>query len=235
MTNPESPKAPKAAKSNGAIHLVRSGSVTLKIYELTRKKGDYCTVAWHVGPKRYRQNFKALVDAKKFAKGKAEALAAGQVNSPSVTVAEAQDMKEAVRRIGELKTPVHVVAGEYADAVKQLGQTGTLRQAIEFFLHNSIRPDMQRTVGQVVEEFIASKRANGCSIRYIEDCTWRLRRFARDFQVSICHTCTRDLEDWLGKMSTSIVTRNDFRRLIITLFNFARRRGYNRSPRSERL
>jgi hypothetical protein len=45
MTNPESSKAKKTAKSNGKIHLIRLGSVTLKIYELTRKKGDYCTVA----------------------------------------------------------------------------------------------------------------------------------------------------------------------------------------------
>ena len=226
MTNPESPKATKAAKSTGKIHLIRSGSVILKIYECRKKGRDYFTVAWHVGPKRYRQNFKTLDEAKAFAKPEAEKLAAGQVHAPTVTVAQAQDMKEALRRIGPLGMPVHVVAGEYADVVKQLGESGTLRQAVEFYMHNSIRPDMQRTVSQVVEEFISSKRANGCSIRYIEDCTWRLRRFARDFQVSICHTCTRDLEDWLGKMSTSIVTRNDFRRLIITLYNFARRRGY---------
>lgn len=146
MTNPSVPKPARTAKSNGKIHLVRCGSVTLKIYELTRKKGDYCTVAWHVGPKRYRQNFKRLAEAKTFAKGKAEALAAGQVNAPNVTVAQAHDMKEAVRRIGPLGMPVHVVAGEYADVVKQLGETGTLRQAVEFYLHNSIRPDMQRTV-----------------------------------------------------------------------------------------
>jgi integrase len=226
MTNPESPKAAKPAKSNGKIHLVRSGSVTLKIYELTRRQGDYFTVAWHVGPKRYRQNFKTLDEARRFAKGKSEALAAGQVNAPNVTVAQAQDMKEAVRRIGPLGMPVHVVAGEYADVVKQLGDTGTLRQAVEFYLHNSIRPDMQRTVAQVMEEFVASKRANGCSQVYIDDCTWRLRRFVRDFQVPISHICTKDIEEWLGKLSTSLVTRNDFRRLIITLFNFARRRGY---------
>ncbi|MCX6967854.1 MAG: tyrosine-type recombinase/integrase [Verrucomicrobia bacterium] len=173
-----------------------------------------------------RKAFLDLRKAKAFAKALAEKLAAGQVNSPTVTVAQAQDMKEALRRLGPLGTPVHVVAGEYADVVNQLGQTGTLRQAVEFYLHNSIRPDMQRTVTQVMDEFLASKRANGCSRVYIEDCTWRLRRVARDFQMPIAHICTRDIEEWLGKLTTSIVTRNDFRRLIITLFNFARRRGY---------
>ena len=215
-----------SAGQESKVRTVQSGSVSLKIYE-GRNRGKPCfTVIWYVGEQRLRKSFFELRQAKAFAKDQAEKLAAGQVNSPTVTVAEAQEMKEAVRRLGPLGTPVHVVASEYADVVNQLGETGTLRQAVEFFLHNALRPDMQRTVSQVVEEFIASKQANGCSIRYIEDCTWRLRRFAKDFQVPICHTCTRDLEAWLGKLTTSIVTRNDFRRLIITLFNFARRRGY---------
>jgi integrase len=226
MTNPASPRPPKTPQSSGEPTLIRCGSVAVKIYKLRREKGAYFTVSWHTGPKRNRQNFKAFEAAKKFARDRAEELAAGQVNSPTVTIAQAQDMKEALRRIGPLGTPVHVVAGEYADVVNQLGGTGTLRQAVEFFLHNSIRPEMQRTVAQVAEEFISSKKANGCSRPYIEDCTWRLRRFAADFQMSIAHICTRDIEDWLCKRSTSLVTRNDFRRLIITLFNFARRRGY---------
>ncbi len=226
MTNPESSRPAQASKSNSRNHLIRSGSVTLKIYECHKKDRQYFTVAWHVGPKRHRQNFKTLEEAKAFAKVEAEKLAAGQVHAPNVTVAQAQDMKEALRRLGPVQTPIHVVAGEYADVVKQLGETGTLRQAVEFFLHNAIRPDMQRTVPQVFDEFLASKRANGCSRVYLEDCLWRLRRFTRDFQMPIAHVCTRDIEEWLCKLSTSLVTRNDFRRLIITLFNFARRRGY---------
>lgn len=218
--------AVKKATDESKIRTVQSGSVTVRIYEGRNRGKPFFTVIWYIGERRMRKGFFELQQAKAFAKDQAEKLAAGQVNAPSVTVAEAQEMKEAVRRIGELKTPVHVVAGEYADAVKHLGNTGTLRQAVEFFLHNSIRPDMQRTVTQVVDEFAASKRANGCSIRYIEDCTWRLRRFARDFQMPISHICTKEIEEWLGKLTTSLVTRNNFRRHIITLFNFARRRGY---------
>lgn len=216
----------KKVTNESKIRNVQSGSVIVRIYEGRNRGKPFFTVIWYVGERRMRKGFFELQEAKTFAKDQAEKLAAGQVNSPSVTVAEAQEMKEALRRLGPIQIPIHVVAGEYADVVKQLGRTGTLRQAVEFFLHNSIRPDMQRTVGQVVEEFTASKRANGCSIRYIEDCTWRLRRFARDFQTPISHICTKEIEEWLGKLTTSLVTRNNFRRHVITLFNFARRRGY---------
>ena len=125
-----------------------------------------------------------------------------------------------------MDVPLHVVAGEYADIMRQLGGSGTVRQAIEFFLHNAVRPDLVRTVSQVVGEFLASKTADGLSQVYRDDCAWRLRVFATDFQAPISHVCTRDIEEWLRKPSTGLATRNNFRRLISTLFNFARRRGY---------
>jgi hypothetical protein len=59
--------------------------------------------------------------------------------------------------------PLHVVAGEYADLMQKLGDNGTVRQAIEFFLHNAVRPALIRTVSQVVEEFIATKSAKWAS------------------------------------------------------------------------
>ncbi len=218
--------AAKKVGHGSKIRTVQSGSVILRIYEGRNRGKPYFTVIWYIGERRMRKGFFELHQAKAFAKGHADKLAAGQVNAPSITVAEAQEMKEAKRRLGPLQTPIHVVAGEYADLTKHLGESGTIRQAVEFFLHNSIRPDMQRTVAQVMEEFVASKRANGCSQVYIDDCTWRLRRFARDFQMPISHVCTRDIEEWLCKLTTSLATRNNFRRHIITLFNFARRRGY---------
>ena len=139
----------KKVTNESKIRNVQSGSVIVRIYEGRNRGKPFFTVIWYVGERRMRKGFFELQEAKTFAKDQAEKLAAGQVNSPSVTVAEAQEMKEALRRLGPIQIPIHVVAGEYADVVKQLGRTGTLRQAVEFFLHNSIRPDMQRTVGQM--------------------------------------------------------------------------------------
>ena len=70
------------------------------------------------------------------------------------------------------------------------------------------------------------KRADGLSDRYIEDLTFRLRRFAADFPFAIGDITTKEIDEWLRGLKTSLVTRNNFRRLIITFFNFARRRGY---------
>ena len=173
----------------------------------------------------HRKTFSHEKEAQKFAREQAEKLAAGQVQSPSISSTEVSTFREAERRLGDT-APIHVAAGEYASAVRRLGDSATLNQAVEFFLHNSIRPELQRTVSEVVEEFAVDKAKRRSQQRYVEDLTWRLRRFAKDFRVNIEHVTTRDLDAWLRKLTTGLVTRDNFRKHIVTLFNFARRQGY---------
>lgn len=214
-----------SAGSGSAPRLIKAGSVTVRIY--SGRIGRYHTFAvyWRAAGRSYRKTFSHEKEALKFAREQAEKLAAGQVQSPSISSMEVSTFREAERRLGAT-APLHVAAGEYASAVRRLGDTATLNQAVEFFLHNSIRPELQRTVMEVVEEFVVTKQSDGLSPRYVEDVTWRLRRFAKDFQVNIEHVTTRDLDAWLRRLSTGLVTRNNFRQHIVTLFNFARRRGY---------
>jgi len=213
------------APDESTIQHAKAGSVTVKIYRGSNRGRTMFTVAWMIGERRFRRNFASEKRAVRFAKTQAKELSAGRVDASCISTTEAAEFREAQRRLRE-KAPLHVAAGEYASAVETLGGAGSLTQAVQFFLHNSIRPEMTRTVSQVVEEFLVAKRANGLSETYINDATWRLRRFAGDFQTSIAHVCTRDIEQWLAKLTTGLVTRSNFRRHIITLFNFARRRGY---------
>jgi integrase len=225
MTKTSFFRPPRRANSGSSVRLVRAGSVTVKIYTINRQAGLYYSVCWYVGPKRHTKNFQNFAHAEAYARERAEALAAGQVHGPQLTTAQAQDTKEALRRLGPVDMPLHVVAGEYADLKRTIGERGTLRQAVEFYLHNSIRPEMERTVTQVVEEFTASRRANGCCQLYIDDCRLRLGAFGRAFAMPITHLITSDMEKWLGQIA-GLTSRNDARRLIITMFNWARRRGY---------
>ncbi len=213
------------AANESKVQFAKAGSVTVKIYRGQNRGQPMFTVAWMVGERRFRRNFGDEKRAMRFAKTQAKELSAGRVDASCISTTEAAEYREAQRRLRE-KAPLHVAASEYANAVDSLGNAGSLTQAVEFFLHNSIRPEMTRTVSEVVEEFLVAKRANGLSETYINDATWRLRKFATDFQTSIAHVCTRDLEQWLAKLTTGLVTRNNFRRHIITLLNFARRRGY---------
>lgn len=214
-----------SAGSEAAPRLVKAGSVTVKIYSGRIGRYHTFTVYWRAAGRSHRKTFSHEKEAQKFAREQAESLAAGQVHSPSITSTEVSTFREAERRLGDT-APIHVAAGEYASAVRRLGDAATLNQAVEFFLNNSLRSELQRSVSEVVEEFVAMKQSDGLSERYVEDVTWRLRRFAKDFQVNIEHVTTRDLDAWLRKLTTGLVTRDNFRKHIVTLFNFARRQGY---------
>ena len=65
--------------------------------------------------------------------------------------------REAERRLAS-KAPLHVAAGEYSSALERLGGSGSLTQAVEFFLHSSLRPEMTRTVSEAIEEFIGANK-----------------------------------------------------------------------------
>jgi biotin carboxylase len=133
VTNHVSKHGSGRGKSDEKVSVVRAGSVTLKIYTLRHGDRVRYTVSWHVGPKRHRKHFSCLQRARAFAKERAEALAAGQVHGPQFSTAQAQDTKEALRRLGGVDMPLHVVAGEYADLKRTIGERGTLRQAVEFY------------------------------------------------------------------------------------------------------
>jgi integrase len=225
-TRASSPRAKRRKAPRNKPILVPSGSVTTRIYKMQRKTGCYYLVAWQCGSKRERQYCRTLEEARKFAKAQADRIAAGTAQSARISMVEAQNFREAQRHMVGLDIPLHAAASEYASLRRALGERGTLQQAVEFFRLNSIRPELQRSVTEVYREFLAAKAASGCSQTYLDDCRLRLARFAKDFQMPISEVTTRDLEDWLFALTTSLVTRDNFRRLIITLFNFARRRGY---------
>ena len=226
MKNHATSAGKKPSRKESRTRTVKAGSVTVRIYEnLNRGKTSY-VVYWRIGEKPERKMFFDLAAAKTFAKDTAEALAAGQVDDPSVSVAEAQMFREAMRVAGHLGIPLHMIAQEYAAAHARLAGVATILEASDFFVRNSIRSELQRTVPEVLEEFIASKRQDNLSDRYVTDTHWRLKRFAAAFKIGITHIRTRDIEDWLRSLGVGARTRNNYRTLISTMFTYARKRGY---------
>jgi hypothetical protein len=125
--------------------LGQAGSVTVKID--TGRIGRYhtFTVYWRAAGRSHRKTFSHEKEAQKFAGEQAENLAAGQVQSPSITATEVSTFREAERRLGDT-APIHVAAGEYASAVRRLGDAATLNQAVEFFFNKlaPVRASAQR-------------------------------------------------------------------------------------------
>lgn len=77
-----------------------------------------------------------------------------------------------------------------------------------------------------MDELIAAKRTADRSHDYLRDLDSRLGRFATDFAVPIATVTGVEIDTWLNSLGKSPRTKNNFLRLVTTLFKFARARGY---------
>jgi integrase len=110
----------------------------------------------------------------------------------------------------------------------------TIRDAVTFYLPHLQAANRSCTAAEFVEELLEIKAADGASERYLGDLRSRLGQFAADFNGKpVAEITATEVDGWLRRLShkesgkpLAATTRNNFRRVLIVAFNFARERGY---------
>lgn len=124
---------------------------------------------------------------------------------------------------------------EYLECTAALKPFGvTLRDAVTFYLPHLKARNRSCTARELVDELLRVKTADGASARYLGDLRARLGVFAECFNGKpVAEITGREVDEWLrglaGSRSGKLVaptTRNNFRRVLVVAFNFARERGY---------
>jgi integrase len=124
---------------------------------------------------------------------------------------------------------------EYLECIEQLQPFGaTIRDAINFYVPHLRALKRTKTAAELVDELLKVKEADGASERYLSDLRSRLKQFSDAFDGKPVASITAPMVDeWLRSLSDketgkrlSPVTRNNFRRVLIVAFNFAKERGY---------
>jgi hypothetical protein len=186
-----------------------------KLTEETRDgKTIYC-VQWPKFPKgRNRQYFKEKIEAETFLKQKlTEQKNYGDEGA-------AFSLRQRV---------------EYLECADKLAPfNATLRDAINFYLPHLEATNRTCTAAELVAELLKTKKADGASARYLGDLRSRLTQFATSFNgKAVAEITAAEVDQWLRSRSDSgtgnplaATTRNNFRRVLIAAFNFARERGY---------
>jgi integrase len=106
----------------------------------------------------------------------------------------------------------------------------TIADATHFYVNHLNEITRSQTVSHAVRELQAAAKADGDSVRYLRDLKYRLGRFAEDFgSRHIAEITTADIDSWLRQLNLSPVSRNTFRRRLVTLFKFAKTRGWCRT------
>ena len=207
--------------------VVKAGSAVVKIYPiLNRGRRLYTVTHYPTTGQRVRQNFADLAVAKAEAYRLAASLQSGDIAVLKLSNQDHSAYVHAVAKIRPTGRSLESAATEIAEAVKMLGNRTSLVEAVRFYVKHHPTSLPKKTVREVVDEMIAAKKADGMSARYVSDLESRLGRFARECAGLLSDMTSKDLKDWLNSLGVGARGRNNFRALLIALFNFAKSSGY---------
>ena len=215
---------------------VKRGHTIVKIYRTPSRGCDAYTVSYYLGDKRVRKTFADLGLATTEAETVANKLSTGEVNVLTLTSGDRLSYIRAIEALKPTGVPLEMAAMQFAQAYALL-EGGSLVEAARFFVKRNPLGMPKKIVPDVVAEMIDAKTADGVSKYYTSDLKWRLGRFAEKFPGYITSLTSVDIGDFLrglkgladeGKKAMPVTgrSRNNFRRAIGTLLNFAVSRGY---------
>ena len=208
------------------IITVRSGSVSVKIY-FAKSRGNWLyTVAYYHGGRRIRKVFADLKTAREEARAKAQMLQTGELQALTLTNKDKAAYLAALESLRSTGKRLEIATAEYADAIKTLSDSGTLGDAVRFYIRHHPKKVPQKLATDLLSEMIEAKRADGASQLYLKDLRLRLAQFTTRFNGFIGNVTGAEIDDWLRSLVVSARTRNNLRNSIVTLFRFAKSRGY---------
>lgn len=189
---------------------VKEGNISVPIYEFS--DGRYC-VDMLLGEKRKRITRASLDAAKIEARKLIAQIASGRAHEESLTLAEVEDYRLAKNKLATCGVSLLTAVEEW---ITGRGKTPRI---------------ITKTVAEVVEEFLTSKRVEGVSFFHLEDRKYRMNKFAAAFPGRIDQISTHEIEVWLNGLGISGRTRNNYRNAVLQLFRYARGKRY--LPRNE--
>jgi integrase len=205
-------------------HAVKAGNAVVKIYRGKARGYDLFTVIHYRDGVRCRQTFAKYADARSHAQEVATQIAHGQLNVLSLTNSDRDNYVAAMNLLEPFGVPLRSAVEEYVAARSHLHGESLLSAVKEHAARR--RHVIDRTVGEIVDEMLAAKKHDGLSARYLYMLRSDLTRFKNSFQTNIGSITSKVIDDWLLAQNVTARTRNNLRAAVITLFNFAKSRGY---------
>jgi integrase len=207
------------------VTVVKKGSALVRIYPIKNRGRIYHSVTWFFEGKRQRRSFIDQNVARREAANVAAQLNFGNAQILTLRSTDRASYLAARDLLAPLKIPLYDAIRDYV-AARRILQNEPLLPAVRFYVERAHQKLPSRTVQEVYDEFKQVKRADGASVRYLQDIQSRLGRFARDFRVTITAIGTPTLDQWIRSLNVSARSRKNVRILLIALFNFAKSCGY---------
>ena len=209
---------------------VKRGNSTVTIYKADRKKNgriyrEFKLAYYSEIGKRTLQSFNSFKKARKAADNVNVSLMKGEVKSLVLSNDDKVVYLRALKALKSTGTALDLAAHQFAESVKVLGGASLL-EAARYYIGRHPTKLPRKPVQGVVEEFIRSRRDAKRSEVYVEDLEYRLGRFAKAFQTCIAEVSQSDVVRFLSGLGLSARSQYNFRKVLRTLFEFAKMQGY---------
>lgn len=215
----------RAGETDTEIWDVRVGSALLTVYFTPSGERKLFTVSYMVDGKRKRQVKSSLDLAIEEAKSVGKQLARGDFGTIELTAAQRVAADRALTILKPIGVPLELAASEYASAVTRLGKV-SLSQAVDYYLKRHPANQVPMKVQKVIDEMLLLKQNDGLSDGYLRHLGYDLEKFATAFHGNIEAVAGLEIDKWLRGLGVSPRTRNNLRRSVQSLFNFAISRKY---------
>lgn len=197
----------------------------MRVYYTPNNGADQYTLTYYVGKDRKRRKFSKFSEAKSEAERVLEKLSTGDFEAIRLTGEDRSVYVHAMRLLESNLPGVTLTQAveEYVAAKTLVGANINLSEPCREFTEKRAYPQMLPQ--EVVDELIESKKGLSVSQVYIKDLR-RLYRFSDAFKCPILSIRSAQIEQFLDDLNMTPRTRNNYRRNLVTLFQFAQQRGY---------
>ncbi len=250
------PAAAKNRRIGKPFEVVKEGSVSVSIYRhtnivpqrddagkiiygppgpdgkakaLVKYQSDIFTVIFYEGRKRVREKFSDLEKAKRRAGEVAIKLANGETEALKLKGHDRTDYVRSMQKLRQWKpdADLYLSISDYVAAMCRLPEHTSLKEVLDFYVKRQPIGLPPKTVREVVDELVESKRKSGKSDIYVRELNRRLGKFAEAFvQVRLSTITGKQIEEHVRSSGGAGRTQNNVRQLLTTLFKFAIKRGY---------
>lgn len=213
-------------KRNSVVE-IGTGPARVKIYTVNRKDGyPMYSLYWKEGGQRKARHLACMDEARLIAQQVTVRLTNGWSASDEVTKRELELLRHCERKAQEFGVSLTAAMDEWASARKAAGEI-TLSDAVRFYAANRIDLLAVRTIVQVADEFVESRRGSGVTEIYVRNCKNSLKRFTDRVSGNITDVTVADINRFLkGLDGLGPVSKNGIRRNIVTMFGYAKKQGY---------
>lgn len=206
---------------------IGTGPAKVKLYTVHRKDGyPMFSLYWKEGGQRKYRHFACIAEARLIAQQITVRLTNGLSSCDEATKRDIELLRHCERAALGFGVTLAAAIDEWTSARKAAGEVA-ISDAVRFYQANRKDLLIARTLEQVSEEFIESRRAAGNSEIHVRNCRDYLGRLTGQMRGNIADVTAADINRFLQKQDTlGPVSRNSLRGTIVSMFRFAKRQGY---------